>query len=123
MPLGRVVVVEYILTETGDSLFVLEESDGLPVTTWLPGENPDPCLCLAQFVELADARGFALGIDLIRAEAGLLAESVCEIQKLRHGLDQGRPGRQKASEKPPRPPCKPLSGSGRYVMTSEAASA
>lgn len=124
MPLARVVVVEYILTETGDSLFMLEEGDGgHPVQRWLPWENPDPCLCLAQFVELADARGYALGIDLIRAEAGILEESVCQIEQLRRGLDRGRPGRPKQSEKPPQPPRKPLSSSAWYVPTSEPLSA
>ena len=123
MRVGRVAVIEYVLTESGDSLFMIEESDGCPVTRWLPWENPDPCLCLAQFVELNDAIGFALGLDLVRAEAGILEESPREIQQLRCQLDRGRPGRQKQSEKPPRPPRKLLPEGARVVVPSELSAA
>jgi hypothetical protein len=52
----------------------LTESDGELVCRWLPQEPVVGSLDRGGFAEYTDACGFALGVDLIRAEAGLLGE-------------------------------------------------
>jgi len=56
----------------GDVLWRLTEQDGELVTRWLPLEPIIGALDKGGFPECLDARSFALGVDLIRAEAGLL---------------------------------------------------
>jgi len=94
--LARVRVVRYVIGGCPDaSIYALEEGDsGQPVRRWLPHEHPCPSLAAARFLELSDAKAFALGVDWIRAQEGLLVETVEEIQALRCQLDFARPGRK-----------------------------
>ena len=48
------------------------EADRQPVTRWLPWEPLVGALDHGGFDCLQDARAFALGVDRVRAEAGLL---------------------------------------------------
>jgi hypothetical protein len=76
------------------------ELDGSLLRQWLPDEEPNGCLDRGGFHELADAQGFALGIDWVRAEAGVLGvTTVRDIDLERAALDEDRRGKAR----PPRP--------------------
>jgi hypothetical protein len=81
--------------EDGSVLWRLTESDGELVTRWLPLEPFVGSLDRGGFTEHGDAVGFALGIDLIRAEAGLLGEldalTVNRERAKQDGDHRGRP--------------------------------
>jgi hypothetical protein len=75
----------------------LTESDGELVTRWLPLEPFVGALDRGGFAEFTDAKGFALGIDLIRAEHGLLGElDALAIDRERAKQDGDQRGRPRA---------------------------
>ena len=128
MQVGRVRVAEYRLIETPElSIYLLEESDGSPVQRWLPWEGPSPELAVAQFTDKRDAEGYGLGIDLIRSENAVIAETPEQIQALRHQLDYGGKGPVpkylQALLAPPEPPPEPVPEDVQGVLPLEAVSA
>lgn len=68
-----------------DGTYRLREQDGRLVHSWLPGVEDDDWLPLDRggFDDHFDAFSFALGVDLIRSEAGLLNVSVEQIERER----------------------------------------
>jgi hypothetical protein len=81
----------------GTVLWRLTEQDGELVTRWLPLEPFVGALDRGGYTEFADARAFALGVDLIRAEAGILGDldaRAIDIERLE--LDADRQGRRPA---------------------------
>jgi hypothetical protein len=75
----------------------LTESDGELVCRWLPQEPVVGSLDRGGFAEYTDACGFALGVDLIRAEAGLLGElDALAIHRERGAQDCDQRGRPRA---------------------------
>jgi len=74
---------------------VVEEGTSRPVDCWLPGlENPDPegDLDRGGFDSKVDAEAFRLGVDWIRAEAGMLpGMTTADIDAERTRLDGNRP--------------------------------
>jgi hypothetical protein len=67
------------------------EADGRPVSHWLPWEQPEGALDLGGFHDYTDAASFAAGVNLIRAEAGLLSgQSARDIEAERAALDRDR---------------------------------
>jgi hypothetical protein len=82
--------------ESGD-LWRVCEADGLPVSRWLPLEPFEGALDRGGFVEFGNARSFALGVDLIRAEGGFLGDlTTRDINRERDVLDEDRRGRTPA---------------------------
>jgi len=72
----------------GEPVYRLCESDGEICVRWLPDEWPDPDgLDKGGFDSRHDAQSFKLGIDRLRAEHGLIAESVDDIDRERAKLD------------------------------------
>jgi hypothetical protein len=70
------------------------ESDGVLLTQWLPWEEPNGCLDRGGFIKFQDALAFALGIDWVRAEAGVLGDTtVRDIDLERAALDEDRRGK------------------------------
>jgi len=82
----QVVRFEVLLSEP---IFRLCEADGSLCIRWLPDENSDGPLDFGGFESRHDAEAFRLGVDLIRAEAGLLTEMAADIQRERTMLDRG----------------------------------
>jgi hypothetical protein len=81
----------------GAVLWRLTEQDGELVSRWLPLEPFVGALDRGGFPTYADARSFALGIDLIRAEQGLLGDLEARaIDIERAALDEDRRGRSPA---------------------------
>ncbi len=75
----------------GGDLWRVCEADGRPVTRWLPWEEREGALDKGGFSDFEDARGFALAIDLIRAERGLVSGfRATDIEAERATLDRGR---------------------------------
>jgi hypothetical protein len=75
----------------------LTESDGELVTRWLPLEPFVGSLDRGGFAEYTDAKGFALGVDPIRAEHGLLGElDARDIDRERGSQDGDQRGRARA---------------------------
>jgi len=72
---------------------VVEEGTSRPVDCWLPSEPPDPegDLDRGGFDSRPDAEAFRLGVDWIRAEAGLIPESTDDVDHERRKLDGSRP--------------------------------
>jgi hypothetical protein len=73
--------------------FRILELSGSAVTCWAPGlehDDPEGALDRGGFDSREDATAFALGVDRWRAEVGLIAESVEEIDTERRELDQWR---------------------------------
>jgi len=59
-------------SEVPSQLWRVVEADGLPARRWLPWEPDEGPLDRYGFKRFFSAQFFALGVDLIRAEAGLL---------------------------------------------------
>jgi hypothetical protein len=79
---------------TGDLSFRVCEADREPVTRWLPLGPVLSALDEGGFESFQDALAFALGIDQVRAEAGLLGPQVRRaIATERDELDADRRGR------------------------------
>jgi hypothetical protein len=87
---GR-VVVELVL----DGSYRLTEQDGELVYSWLPGVEDDGAwpVDMGGFLSKESAFSFKLGIDLIRAEHGMICESPDQIEQERQALDVIPPGR------------------------------
>jgi hypothetical protein len=82
--------------ESGD-LWRVCEADGLPASTWLPTEPFMGALDRGGFDLFEDARSFALGVDLIRAEGGFLGDLTArDVDRERAVLDEDRRGRTPA---------------------------
>ena len=77
---------------SGDLSYRVCESDGEPVTRWLPSGPLLGALDRGGFDHYADAQSFALGIDLVRAEAGLLDVNARVIYQERAELDADQRG-------------------------------
>jgi hypothetical protein len=74
------------------------EADGELVDKWLPDEEAGGPLDRGGFLKLHDAQGFRLGVDWVRAEAGVLGDTtVRDIDRERAALDEDRTGRAPAS--------------------------
>jgi hypothetical protein len=72
------------------------------VSHWLPWEPPEGALDRGGFRDYADAESFAAGVNLIRAEAGLLSgESARDIEAERAALDRGKGHKPKVPQDPP----------------------
>jgi hypothetical protein len=83
--------------EDGSVTWRLTESDGELVCRWLPLEPFVGSLDRGGFAEYRDAVGFGLGVDLIRAEAGLLGElDALAIDRERAKQDGDQRGRPRA---------------------------
>jgi hypothetical protein len=83
--------------ESGDDLWRLCEADGELVVRWLPLEPFGGALDRGGFPEYLDAVAFALGVDWVRAEAGILGDldaRAIDIERLE--LDADRQGRRPA---------------------------
>jgi hypothetical protein len=79
-----------VVRDVATGLFRVVEDNGELVDCWLPGhEDPDQegALDAGGFEEKRDGRGFCLAIDLIRAERGLIPETVADIEAERLALD------------------------------------
>jgi len=76
---------------SGDLSFRVCEADGVPVSRWLPMEPFLGSLDSGGFESFQDARSFALGVDSIRAAAGLLPD--VDIAAERAELDEDQRGR------------------------------
>lgn len=78
-----------------DGSYRLCEQDGRLCHSWLPGIEDDDWLPLDRggYDEQHDAFGFALAIDLIRSEAGLIDVSPESIEAERLKLDEIKSGR------------------------------
>ena len=88
----------------GKDLWRLCEADGCPVSHWLPWDPTEGALDRGGFEDYRDALAFKLGIDLIRAEAGLVSGwSARDVDLERDELDADRRGRSKFE-----PPVVPL---------------
>ena len=70
------------------------EADHELVSRWLPLEPLLGALDEGGFESFQDALAFALGIDLVRAEAGLLDLTERDINAERAGLDEDHRGRR-----------------------------
>ena len=79
---------------TGDLSFRVCEADREPVTRWLPLGPVLSALDEGGFERYEDARSFALGIDLVRAEAGFLDLTASDIHAERTELDADQRGRR-----------------------------
>jgi len=78
------------------------EADGRVVTRWLPREPVVGALDKGGFPGFEDARAFALGVDLICAERGLLSGlRATDIEHERTKLDRGRGRPSPEPEDPP----------------------
>jgi hypothetical protein len=100
------VVVWQATGDDGETVWRLREPTGALVESWAPGiENPDPLGALDRggFDQRNDAKAFALGIDRWRAEVGLIAETVADIDIERHALDSYGGGQRKALDERPEP--------------------
>jgi hypothetical protein len=76
------------------TLWRLVEADGGLVTWWLPSEGPLEVLDQGGFESFADALGFGLGVDWVRAQAGLLGDlTIADVDRERAELDEDRRGR------------------------------
>ena len=85
------------LLEDGSVLWRLTDSDGELVSRWLPQEPFMGALDRGGFAEYTDAVAFALGVDLVRAEAGVLGDlDARAIDNERLELDADRQGRRPA---------------------------
>jgi hypothetical protein len=82
-----------------DGSYRLCGQDGRLCHSWLPGIELDDYLPINRggFDEQHEAFGFKLAIDLIRAEAGLIAETPEQIEQERSRLDK-KPGRAPSIE-------------------------
>jgi hypothetical protein len=81
----------------GTVIWRLCECDGELLTRWLPSEESVGALDRGGFDEFKDAKAFALGVDLVRAEAGLLGDlDACAIDKERAKQDGDQRGRPRA---------------------------
>jgi hypothetical protein len=81
------------------------EQSGELVDKWLPDEEAGGPLDRGGFLKLHDAQGFRLGVDWVRAEAGVLGDmNTDDIDRERALLDNvqvGRPpGAQRRCEMP-----------------------
>ena len=78
-----------------DGSFRLCETDGRLCHSWLPGIEDDDWLPIDRggYDEQHDAFGFALAVDLIRSEAGLIDVAPEVVEAERMSLDMMRPGR------------------------------
>jgi hypothetical protein len=72
----------------GDLNFRVCEADGQVVTRWLPGDPHLGSLDAGGFNHYGDARSFSLGIDAIRASAGLLPGVDIAAERARLDDDQ-----------------------------------
>jgi hypothetical protein len=79
--------------ESGD-LWRLCEADGELVSRWLPLEPFLGALDAGGFETRRDALAFALGVNLVRAEAGLLDLTARDIHAERTELDADQRGRR-----------------------------
>jgi hypothetical protein len=78
------------------TLWRLTESDGELVDRWLPNEGPGESLDAGGFESYADAAGFALAIDWVRAQAGLLGDlTIADVDREHAKLDEDRRGRHR----------------------------
>jgi hypothetical protein len=85
------------LLEDGSVMWRLCEADGELVVRWLPLEPFTGALDRGGFPGYLDARAFALGVDWIRAEAGILGDlDARAIDNERLELDADRQGRRPA---------------------------
>jgi len=80
--------------DSGD-LWRVCEADGLPVSRWLPWEPFGGALDEGGFDGFLDARSFALGVDRVRSEAGLLPGVDVTAEQLELDDDQRRARRPK----------------------------
>jgi hypothetical protein len=62
--------------ESGEIVWRITEADGRAACRWLPLEPVIGALDRGGFGNSRDASSFALGVDLVRAEAGLLELTV-----------------------------------------------
>ena len=65
----------------GGRAFRVTEADGSPVVRWLPLGPYEGPLDDGGFATFRDARAFALGVDLVRAEAGLCDERIIRAER------------------------------------------
>jgi hypothetical protein len=80
--------------ESGAVIWRIAESDGQPVCRWLPDEPIVRPLDGGGFENYSDARGFSLGVDLIRSEHGLLSDAdALEVRAERDLQDVDQRGR------------------------------
>ena len=77
---------------SGDLSFRVCEADREPVTRWLPLGPVLSALDEGGFENFQDATAFALGVDLVRAEAGLLDVNARVIDQERAELDADQRG-------------------------------
>jgi len=81
------------IRQQGD-LWRVTEANGELTSRWLPLGPLIGALDRGGFTDLQDAKGFALGIDLVRAEAGCLGELTArDIDAERAELDADQRGR------------------------------
>jgi hypothetical protein len=75
----------------------ITEADGALVDCWLPWEGRGDPLDKGGFAGFMDARSFSLGLDWIRASAGLLdGVTTADIDRERAVLDEDRRGKAPA---------------------------
>lgn len=76
------------------------EADGELLDRWLPWEEPVGALDRGGFLKLADAQGFALGVDWERARAGVLGDmNTDDIDRERALLDNDKAGRPPGAQR------------------------
>ena len=79
---------------SGDLSFRVCEADREPVTRWLPLGPVLSALDEGGFENFQDATAFALGVDLVRSEAGVLDVDARDIHAERAELDADQRGRR-----------------------------
>jgi hypothetical protein len=86
---------------SGDLSYRICESDGELVARWMPGGPLLGALDKGGFDLYSDALSFKLGIDLVRAEAGMFDPEVSmSIRLERAAQDEVKQGRPKADQRP-----------------------
>jgi hypothetical protein len=84
----------------------ITEADGALVARWLPRESAKGPLDKGGFLQYMNARAFALGVDWIRAQAGILdGVTTDDVDLERATLDEDRRGKA-----PAQPPDLPMYG-------------
>jgi hypothetical protein len=87
--------------ESGEIVWRVCEASGQLVDRWLPLEPLIGALDKSGFGTWSDARSFALGVDAVRAEAGLFDPNVSRsIQVERAAQDEVKQGRPRADQRP-----------------------
>jgi hypothetical protein len=95
------VQVRKQLLENGEVLFRITEANGELVDRWIPTDPFLGSLDKGGFELRSDAVAFSLGVDTVRAEAGLFDPSVSRsIHRERDAQDEVKQGRPRADQRP-----------------------